>query len=235
MERTLRAGKRIAEIGGWGDRTFTALPETERREEMANAITGGLGLLGSLLALGVLISHSTGNSLGVQLSGVVYGLTLVFSYAATTIYHGARCHVRKARWRVLDHCAVYLLIAGSYTPLAVVGVGGRSGALVLGGVWTLAALGMAFKIRFRFRYPGTSVAIYLCMGWLGIFMIGEILTAVGPRAVMLMAASGIAYTLGTVFFGAKRLPYHHAAWHVMVIAGSVLHYLAVVDHVLGIA
>ncbi len=226
--------ERVARAGGWGVRTVTPLPEcVSEREELANSITGGFGLLGSLVALGVLIDlgRPTGN-LGVQLSAVAYGLTLVLSYAATTVYHAARCRVRKARWRILDHCAVYALIAGSYTPLAVVGIGGRLGTFVLVSAWGLALLGVAFKLRFRFRYPGTSVAVYLVMGWLGIFMIGEILEAVGSSAVLLMAAGGAAFTIGTIFFGAKRLPYNHAVWHVMVMAGTLLHYKAIVDHVL---
>ncbi len=224
--------RKIAAAGGWGNRTFTAIPETvTRREEFWNSVTGGLGLLGSLVALALLIDTPSPN-LAVQLSAVIYGLTLVASYGATTIYHSARCHVRKARWRILDHCAVFVLIAGSYTPLAVAGLGGRFGGLVLAAVWILAALGIAFKLRFRFRYPGTSVAIYLVMGWLGVFMIGEVLAAVGPEAVVLMAMAGLCYTVGTVFFGAKRLPYHHAVWHLLVIGGSVFHYMAIVDHVL---
>ncbi|MCG8468372.1 MAG: hemolysin III family protein, partial [Gemmatimonadetes bacterium] len=191
----------------------------------------GLGLLGSLVALAFLIDTPTRN-LAIELSGVIYGLTLVTSYAATTIYHAAQCRVRKARWRVLDHCAVYALIAGSYTPLAVAGLGGELGLLVLLSVWLLAGLGIAFKLRYRFRFPGTSVAIYLVMGWIGVLMVGRIMDAVGPGAVSLMVMGGLCYTLGTVFFGAKRVPYHHAVWHVLVIVGSAFYYKAIVDHVL---
>jgi len=235
VEGRLHLHRRIARAGGWGNRTFTALPETvTEREEFWNSLTGGLGLLGSLIALALIIDTPTPNLL-VQLSAVIYGLTLVASYGATTIYHSARCHVRKARWRILDHCAVFVLIAGSYTPLAIAGLGGRFGWLVLSAIWVLAALGIAFKLRFRFRFPGTSVAIYLVMGWLGVFLVGGVLSAVGPGAVSLLVAGGLCYTLGTVFFGAKRLPYHHAVWHLLVILGSVFHYMAIVDHVLAAA
>lgn len=232
MEGRIPIHRRIARLGGWGRRTTTDLPESvTEKEELANSVTGGLGLLGSLVALAILIDHPSPN-LAVQASAAIYGLTLVASYAATTVYHSARCRVRKARWRLLDHCAVYALIAGSYTPLAIVGLDGSRGWMLFGLAWGLAALGMGFKVRFRYRYPGTSVAIYLVMGWLGIFLIGEMLAAVGPAAVALIAAGGAAYTLGTIAFGAKRLPYHHAVWHLLVIAGSVLHYKAIVDHIL---
>jgi len=232
VEDRLPLHRRIQEAGGWGSRDFEALPQSvTEREEFLNSLTGAIGLVGSVIALGMLVGTPTPN-LTMQLSALIYGLTLVASYGATTIYHSAKCHVRKARWRILDHCAVYALIAGSYTPLAIA-VGGRVGWLVLGSVWMLASFGILFKLRFRFRYPGTSVAIYLGMGWLGVFMLGEILRTVGPGGLTLMAAGGASYTLGTVFFGAKRLPYNHAVWHLLVIAGSVFHYLAVVDYILN--
>ena len=232
MEDRAPAHRRIVEAGGWGQRTYTDLPEdVSEREELANSLTGAVGLLGSFIALVVLVRHPT-PSLAVGLSAVVYGLTLIASYAATTIYHSTTDPTRKARWRLLDHCAVYLLIAGSYTPLAVAGVGGRLGWSVLVLVWLLATFGIVFKLTFRFRFPGTSVAIYIVMGWLGVLLIGDIVEAVGTGGVLLIAAGGLSYTLGTVFFGAKRIPYHHAVWHLLVIAGSVLHYKAIVDHVL---
>ena len=232
-EDRVTARQRLMAAGGWGDRTFDALPEVQPHHELANSVTGGIGLLASLVGLGLLVHLGTRlGSTAALVIGTVYGLCLVFSYAATTIYHSAKCEVRKARWRVADHCAVYLLIAGSYTPLAVGGVGGRAGWLVLATVWTLALIGIVFKLTLRFRFPGTSVAIYLIMGWLGVFMIGDVLANVGIEAVRLLAAGGLAFTLGTIFFGAKRIPYHHALWHIMVIMGSGLHFLAIIDHIL---
>ncbi len=232
-DNLIRAKNRVMEAGGWGERTFEALPDVCEQQEFANSLTGGIGLLGSLIALAFLVDLGTRlGSTAVLVSGTIYGLSLVLSYTATTVYHSAQCEVRKARWRVADHCAVYVMIAGSYTPLAIGGVGGRAGWMLLGAVWLLAALGIAFKLRYRFRFPGTSVAIYLVMGWLGVFMIGEVLTNVGLEAVMLIASGGLAFTIGTIFFGMKRFKYHHAIWHVLVIAGSVLHYIAMVEHVL---
>lgn len=233
IKKRARVRERLRETGGWGVRTQGPLPEVPRRHELANSLTGGVGLLGSLVGLFVLVDlGSRVGSTGALISATVYGLSLVISYAATTIYHALRCEVRKARWRILDHCAVFVLIAGSYTPLAVFGLEGRAGWILLGAVWTLAALGIAFKLAFRFRFPGTSVLVYLVMGWLGLFMIGEVIATVGTPGVTLIAAGGLAFTLGTIFFGAKRLPYHHALWHLMVILGSALHYVAIIDYVL---
>lgn len=231
MEQRLPLHRRIQHAGGWGKRDFDSLPASVTdREERLNSITGAIGLIASVIALAMLVDTPT-SSLTLQLSAVIYGLTLVASYGATTVYHSAKCHVRKTRWRLLDHCATYALIAGSYTPFAIA-VGGRLGWSVLVAVWVLAGFGILFKLRFRFRFPGTSVAIYLVMGWLAIFMIDEIFRTVGPGGMALTAAGGVSYTVGTIFFGAKRIPYHHALWHVMVITGSALHYFAIVRHVL---
>ncbi|MFV1986976.1 MAG: hemolysin III family protein [Gemmatimonadota bacterium] len=225
--------ERLVEVGGWGERTFEALPEVSHRHEVANSVTGGIGLLGSLIALAMLVDLGTRmDSTAALVSGTIYGLTLVFSYTATTVYHSLRCEIRKARWRVADHCAVYVLIAGSYTPFAIGGIGGQAGWIMVAAVWALAILGIAFKLKFRFRFPGTSVAIYLVMGWLGVFMIRGIIVNVGLEAVILTAAGGLSFTIGTIFFGAKRIPYHHAVWHVLVIMGCALQYMAIIGYVL---
>ncbi|MDX1394856.1 MAG: hemolysin III family protein [Gemmatimonadota bacterium] len=228
-----QAKERLFAVGGWGDRTFEDLPDVCHQQELANSVTGAIGLLGSLIAFAMLIDLGTQlGSTAALVSGTIYGLTLVLSYTATTVYHSLRCEVRKARWRVADHCAVYLLIAGSYTPLAIGLVGGKPGWLLFAAVWALALLGIAFKLKFRFRYPGTSVAIYLVMGWLGVFLVKTVIDSAGFEAFLLIAAGGLSFTIGTLFFGAKRFKYHHAMWHVMVIAGCALHYLAIVGHIL---
>lgn len=211
-----------------------ALPEATWQEELVNSVTGGVGLVGAVLALGILVQVALQAGHFEYLFGaVVYGFTLVFSYAATTLYHGVRHASRKERLRVLDHCAVYTLIAGSYTPVAIAGLGGRTGWLLLGAVWALAGIGILFKLRYRFRFPGTSVLIYLLMGWLGILTIRPVMEAVGSQGFLFLTAGGLAYTIGTIFFGAKRLPYHHAVWHVLVILGSGFHFLAISGYVLA--
>lgn len=211
----------------------SALPITTHTEELANSFTGGLGLIASVIGLSILIGLNLGSGdTEALLSGAVYGSTLVLLFIATTAYHW----VDNPRWkpilRVLDHCAVYLLIAGTYTPVAIAAIGGRTGWYLLAATWMLAVIGIVFKLVCRFRFPATSVTFYILMGWLGLAMIGPLLDALPLFAVALLALSGLTFTLGALFFGAKWLPYNHAAWHVCVIAGCVLSYLAITGFVL---
>lgn len=229
----MRISRQLLEIGGWGQRTYGDLPEATESEELANSLTGGLGLLASLIGMAVLVQATLHmGRVEYLFSATVYGATLIFSYAATTAYHGARDAERKVRLRLVDHCAIYLLIAGSYTPVAVAGLGGRVGWILLATVWALAGIGILFKLRFRYRFPGTSVLLYLLMGWLAVITIRPLFEAIGSSGFALLAAGGLAYTIGTIFFGAKRLPYNHAVWHVLVILGSGLHYAAILQYVL---
>ncbi len=236
MAESARAiGRRILSIGGWGQRSFGPLPnEPTESEELANSLTGAVGLLASVIAVGYLLEGTLQHGQPEYLlSALLYGATLVLSFAATTLYHGARCRFRKQKLRVLDHCAVFALIAGSYTPVAVVGLGGRLGWGLFAGIWAIAGAGILFKLRVRFRYPGTSVLIYLAMGWIGVLTIRPVIEALGFQATALLAAGGLAYTIGTIFFGAKRMPYNHAVWHLLVILGSACHYAAITSYVLA--
>lgn len=223
--------KKVLVLGGWGERSTGCLPEATDAEERANSITGGIGLTASLVGLALLLDQPTAE-LSYRIGAAVYGLTLVVSYAVNTLYHAEPHRPLKERLRLLDHCAVYALIAGTYTPIALVGLGGRLGWTVLAASWTLAGLGILFKVRCRFRYPGTSIALYLLMGWLAIPVVPRLLEAVGWDALLLMTAGGLAFTIGTIFFGAKRMPHHHAVWHLLVLVGSGCHYAAILGYVL---
>ena len=212
------------------------LPATTIEEEIANSLTGALGLLASLLGLVILSSLGwRSGELEYLISGGVYGVTLVLLYVTTTLYHGARRPPTKRVLRLIDHCAVYLLIAGTYTPVAIAGLGGRTGWISLAVAWSLALLGIVFKLTCRFRYPGTSVTLYIVMGWLGLAMVGPVVDALPAEAMLWLVAGGLAYTVGTIFFGAKRMRYNHAVWHAFVIAGSASHYLAITRYVLTAA
>lgn len=212
--------------------THVEIPVSSRAEEVANAATGAAGLLASLPGLALLLDLAAGRGEASALVvTAVYGLSLVFLYLATTLYHAEPHPSTKRALRLLDHCAVYLLIAGTYTPVATLALGGRSGWTLAGAMWGLAALGVVFKVRRRFRHPGISVATYLGMGWVGVFTVRPILESAGLEAVLLLAAGGLAYTVGTIFFGLRRLRFNHAIWHLFVIAGSALHYLAIAGYV----
>lgn len=205
-------------------------------EEFANTITHGFGLMLSVVGLIVLVglAISRGGPLLIA-SCVVYGLSLVTLYAVSTVYHGSTSPDLKRKLQIIDHCCIYLLIAGSYTPFGLVIFGGRLGQNLLILIWAFAALGIISKAILRHRYPAISVVSYLVMGWIGVFAVQPLLEALGIVPIVLAVAGGIAYSLGVVFFAWHKIPHNHAIFHVFVLAGSILHYVAVILYVVPYA
>jgi hemolysin III len=197
-------------------------------EEIANAITHGVGWLGSIVGLAVLVSFAavTGGALRV-VSCVVFGTTLVLLYAASTLYHALRGERAKRVFRVLDHSAIFLLIAGTYTPLALVAIGGAWGWTLFGCVWGLALVGVLLNTLAHGRWRWLSITLYLVMGWLVVVAVKPLVAALATTALVLVVIGGLAYTGGLAFYAWRRLPYAHAVWHLFVLAGSALHYVAV--------
>jgi hemolysin III len=202
------------------------------REEAANVATHAAGLVASVVGVGVLVylCVSRGEGLHAASAGL-YGATLVALYAASTLYHAFRRPGVKRVLRVLDHCAIYLLIAGTYTPFVLVGLGGRLGWTLFGVVWAMAAAGIAFKVFATGRFAVVSTAAYVAMGWLGVVALGPLIRSLSGAALVWLLAGGIAYTAGTLFYH-RRLPYSHALWHVFVLIGSVCHFVAIGLYVL---
>jgi len=202
------------------------------REEAANVATHVAGLLASVVGVGVLIYLGVVRDevLHVASAGV-YGATLVALYAASTLYHAFRRPGVKRVLRVLDHCAIYLLIAGTYTPFVLVGLGGRLGWTLFGVVWTMAAAGIVFKVFATGRFAVVSTAAYVAMGWLGVVALGPLVRSLPGAALVWLLAGGIAYTAGTLFYH-RKIPYSHALWHVFVLLGSVCHFIAIGLYVL---
>jgi len=198
-------------------------------EEVANSVTHGVGWLLSVCGVPVLVTFAaiTGGALRV-VSCAVFGATLVLLYAASTLYHALPSERAKHVFRVLDHSSIFLLIAGTYTPLSLVAVGGPWGWSLFGAIWVLAAIGILLTTIANGRWRWLSITLYVSMGWLVIIAIRPLMAAVSTRVLVLIVAGGVAYTLGLVFYGWRRLPYSHAVWHLFVLAGSVFHYLAVV-------
>jgi hemolysin III len=205
------------------------------REEIANSVTHGLGLLASVVGAAILIALAAGHGGTLYLVSVgIYGISLVALYAASTLYHSFRRPRVKRILKVVDHCAIYLLIAGTYTPFALITLRGERGWMLFGLVWTLAFAGILYKLFFIGRYPRFSTLMYLLMGWLALAVIQPLMTLLTGGAIALLLAGGVAYTAGTLFFHAEaRLPYAHAVWHLFVLAGSVCHYFAISLHVLS--
>ena len=202
-------------------------------EEFANTVTHGFGLVLSVAGFVALLILAAfrGDPL-LMIVCVVYGLSLIILYAASTIYHGTTSAELKHKLRLVDHCCIYLLIAGSYTPFGMIILNGMLGQGLLVLIWTIAILGIVAKLMFQHRFPLLSVGSYVVMGWLGVFAVQPMLERLGPVAVMLAVAGGVSYTLGVIFFAWPRIRHHHAIFHVFVLAGSILHYAAVILYVL---
>ncbi len=197
-------------------------------EEVANSVTHGVGWLLSVGGLATLVTFAavTGGALRVA-SCAVFGATLVLLYTASTLYHALSRDGAKRVFRVLDHSAIFLLIAGTYTPLALVAVGGAWGWSLFTTIWLLAAVGVLLNTIAHGRWRWLSITLYVTMGWLVVIAIRPLVAAVTTGVLWLIVAGGLAYTAGLAFYGWRRLPYSHAVWHLFVLAGSVLHYLAV--------
>lgn len=166
-------------------------------------------------------------------SGIVFGTTLIVLYLSSTLYHSFSGHGIKQFFQVLDHSAIYLLIAGSYTPLTLVSVRGPLGWSIFGIIWFLAIGGILTKAIMRGnREHWASTALYIAMGWLIVAILPAVIKELPPPGIWLLVAGGLSYTGGVVFFAWQRLPYNHAIWHLFVLAGSTFHALSVILYVL---
>ncbi len=208
-------------------------PQT-RREELVNALTHGSGLAASLIGLPMLLLVASKRGDFLQLVACsVFATTLVLLYAASTMYHALPSSRAKRVLRVIDHVAIYLLIAGSYTPFALGILRGAWGTSLLGLIWGLAAIGIMHKTLLGFRFPLFSTLMYLGMGWLAIIAARPLAQALPPMALVLICAGGLCYTAGVPFYMRDRLRYRHAIWHLFVLAGSGFHYAAVLLYATG--
>ena len=214
--------------------THPRRPQT-RGEEMANALSHGGGLVASLAVMPMLIIFAARrhDTLAV-VAAAIFGASVALLYTTSTFYH-AMAHGTTAKrvWRVLDHSAIYVLIAGTYTPFALGAMRGPSGYALLGLIWTCAIVGVVLKSGGGFGHPRVSTVMYVVMGWTAVLFAKPMWDAVGPTGVMWILAGGVAYTGGVVFYARDRLRYRHFAWHLCVIAGSACHYWAVAAYALG--
>lgn len=202
------------------------------REEIANSVSHGVGLLLAITGLVVLAVITGVGGDPWRIVGVsIFGATLVLLYGASTLYHSIpHARVQKLLQNI-DHTAIYLLIAGTYTPVMLVNLRGPWGWSIFGVVWGLALLGIAFQYTHLHRMERIRVILYVIMGWTAVVAAVPMLSAIDPRGLALILAGGLAYTGGIGFYAWRRLPYHHAIWHVCVLAGSVCHFFAVLYYV----
>lgn len=204
------------------------------RDEIASALTHGLGAAAALAGGAVLITlaaiHGDVWQLG---ASIVFGVTLLLLYLASTLYHSIQHPIAKGRLKVFDHCAIYLLIAGTYTPFTLIGLRGPWGWSMFAAIWTLAFAGVVFKLYYTGRFKKLSTLIYIAMGWLVLVAIKPMLSSLDVWTLGWLLAGGLFYTLGTYFYHRESIPYAHAIWHLFCIAGSVCHYVAVMAQVLN--
>jgi hemolysin III len=202
-------------------------------EEIAHAVTHGVGLLLSIGGLAVLVvAASVRGDIWHVVGCAVFGATLVLLYTASTLYHSISHQGAKRVLRKLDWSAIFLLIAGTYTPFTLVSLRGGWGWTLLALVWGLAILGIVLQVTLPAKVRRISVAIYLAMGWLVVIAIGPLVRSLHPDGLALLFLGGMAYTLGLVFYGWRRLPYNHAVWHLFVLAGSACHFSCVLGYVI---
>jgi hemolysin III len=210
---------------------------SERRlslgEEIANAVTHGVGLVASILAIPILLgAAAAGGETGLFVATAIFAATLVLLYATSTLYHALPPSRAKRICRVLDHSAIYLLIAGTYTPFAVGILRGGWGWGLLGVIWVLAVLGILFKAFGGLRFPRLSTFLYLGMGWLAVLVLRPLAAALPWTGLAWIVGGGLLYTAGVVFYVWERPRYSHMIWHLFVLGGSVCHFVAVLWYAL---
>jgi hemolysin III len=202
-------------------------------EEIFNGITHGIGALVSIAALVLLIVFSSiyGN-LSHIISCTIFGFTLVLLYTASTLYHSFQKPKLKHLFKIFDHSCIYVLIAGTYTPFMLVTIRGVLGWSMFALVWSLTVIGVVFKVFFIHRFNIISTIAYILMGWIIIIAIKPLFQTLPGGGLVLLICGGLAYTLGTVFYAWKKLPFNHAIWHLFVLTGSVCHFFAVMFYVI---
>lgn len=202
-------------------------------EELANSLTHGFGLLLSIVGLVLLtVAANAAGGLRAIASCTIYGVTLILVYATSTAYHGVQRTQAKRVLRTLDHVAIFLLIAGTYTPFVLIALRGAWGWSLFTVVWTLAAIGAFLELTALRRFRGAMITLYIGMGWIGLVALKPLVAALPAPGLWLLFGGGASYTGGVLFYRWRSLRYHHAVWHLCVLGGSVLQFLAVLWYVL---
>jgi hemolysin III len=206
------------------------------REELANSITHGIGIVFAIGALVIMDVFAAlfGDAWHI-VSCTIFGATLIILYTASTLYHSIPIPKTKMLLRLIDHSAIFLLIAGTYTPFTLVNLRGPWGWSIFGAVWGIALLGVIFQVFLLRRWPLFSVGLYVGMGLIILVAIKPLGATLSPSGLKLLVAGGLAYIVGLIFYGWKRLPYSHAVWHLFVLAGSALHFFSVLFYVIPVA
>lgn len=203
-----------------------------KKEEILNGVTHGIGVIFGIVALTILLVFAIKDGHVPSIVGFsIYGTCIILMFLSSTLYHSFTIEKVKKILRVFDHSSIFLFIAGTYTPVVLLTLKGTLRITLLTGIWAIAIFGVIFKIwtygKFD-RYKALSLILYIGMGWLAIFPIKAIIDATDIRFFYWILAGGLLYTIGTVFYGVRKIPYNHAIWHVFVLAASITHFLGIV-------
>ncbi|MEN5018069.1 hemolysin III family protein [Erwinia sp. Eh17-17] len=203
-------------------------------EEVANSISHGIGCLLGIIGLVLMLDHAIDSRAGALAitSYSLYGGSMILLFLASTLYHSIPGERAKFWLKKLDHCAIYLLIAGTYTPFLLVGLRSPLAHWLMAVIWGLALAGVIFKLVFAHRFEALSLVTYMLMGWLSVIVLYQMVMRLPAGSVWLLAAGGIIYSLGVIFYVSKRIPYNHAIWHGFVLGGCLCHFLAIYLYVM---
>ncbi len=202
-------------------------------EEFANSITHGFGILFSIIAIALLVTFSVLDGTAIHIvSCSLFGASILLLYTFSTLYHATPQGAIKSWLRTFDHIGIYFLIAGTYTPFLLLAVKGTMGWVFFGIIWGLTAFGTVFKIFFTHRFRKASLILYLGMGWMAVFLIKPLLMTLSTPTLSLIAAGGLSYTLGTLFYTRPQMRFGHTIWHLFVLAGTILHFIAIMNMIL---
>lgn len=200
------------------------------KEERLNVITHGIGIVLSLVAL--LLMMLTSSSYEQVVSSLVFGMSLVILYTASTLYHASKNQIQRSRLRVFDHAAIYILIAGTYTPVCLLALSESVGSLLLIIIWSLAIIGVGLKLFFTGKYGRLSTIMYICMGWVALFAIVPLVEAMSTPSLLWLLLGGIFYTGGAIIYRKQSLSLNHAYFHLCVLAGSACHFFMIYFYLL---
>lgn len=196
--------------------------------EVLNAITHGIGVVLSIVGLVFLVQKGLKYGGAVEVTSyTVYGSTLILLYLSSTLYHSLTFTRARKVFRVIDHCSIFLLIAGTYTPYTLITIGGRLGAILTSVIWLIALLGVVYKTVWFKKFQGLSVWLYIAMGWISLFFLNYLYQGLGTRGFIWLMAGGVSFTVGALFYRLKHVKYMHVVWHLFVLTGTVCMFFSI--------
>ena len=201
-------------------------------EEKLNTISHAIGALLGIAALVLLIVYNTSKTDWSLFSVIVYGITIIVLFLASTFYHAVKGEKRRHYFRIVDHISIYFLIAGTYTPVCLISLEQTQGWTLFFVVWGIAAFGVILKLFFTGKFEVFSTLLYLVMGWLVIFDFSNLSNVIGDNGILFLFAGGMSYTVGIVFYAIQKIPYNHVIWHLFVLAGAVFHFCMIFFYVI---